>query len=110
MFSGRDNFLILFKKDLYMNIYVGNLPYSVDENKVRTLFEEFGEVFSVKLIEDRDTGRKKGFGFVEMEQNGGKEAIDELNDTELEGRNIVVNEAKPKGERTSNRRQFNRGY
>ncbi len=93
-----------------MNIYVGNLPYTTDEDQVRSMFEEFGEVFSVKLIEDRETGRKKGFGFVEMEQNGGKEAIDELNETEINGRSIVVNEARPKNERNNNNRRFNRSY
>ena len=93
-----------------MNIYVGNLPYTTDEDEVRSMFEEFGEVFSVKLIEDRETGRKKGFGFVEMEQNGGKEAIDELNETEINGRSIVVNEARPRNERNNNNRRFNRSY
>jgi len=76
-----------------MNIYVGNLNYKTTEETLRTLFEEYGEVLSVKLIKDRDTGKKKGFGFVEMEDEFGKKAIDELNDKEFDGRNLKVNEA-----------------
>jgi len=75
-----------------MNIYVGNLNYKTTEETLRTLFEEYGEVLSVKLIKDRDTGKKKGFGFVEMEDEFGKKAIDELNDKEFDGRNLKVNE------------------
>ncbi len=92
-----------------MNIYVGNLPYSTDEDAIREMFEPFGEVHSVKLIEDRDTGRLKGFGFVEMEQDGGRQAIEELNEVEIDGRNVVVNEARPRTERKSgfnNRRRY----
>ena len=79
-----------------MNIYIGNLPYTTNEDEVRNLFEEFGEVYSVKLITDRETGRLKGFGFVEMEQNGGQTAMEELNEQDFGGRNIVVNEARQK--------------
>ena len=79
-----------------MNIYVGNLPFKADEDTIRRLFEEYGEVLSVKLITDRDTGRKKGFGFVEMEDSAGEAAIQNLNDSQLDGRNIKVNEAREK--------------
>lgn len=88
-----------------MNIYVGNLPYSADEYKVSELFEQFGEVYSVKLIKDRETGRNKGFGFVEMEQTGGNRAVEELNEHELDGRNIVVNVAREKTEKRDNFRK-----
>lgn len=88
-----------------MNIYVGNLPYNIDEDTVNSLFAEYGEVFSVKLIKDHETGRHKGFGFVEMDQNGGKKAIENLNDTEINNRNIVVNVARDKKDRQDNFRK-----
>ena len=84
-----------------MNIYVGNLSYTMEENDVREVFEQHGAVDSVNLIMDRATGRKKGFGFVEMSDEDGQKAIDSLNGTEVYGRNIVVNVAKPRGERPS---------
>ncbi len=99
-----------------MNIYVGNLPYNVVEEDLREIFEEYGEVASVKIISDKLTGRSKGFGFVEMEQEQeARKAIDELNNAELSGRNIKVNESRPKsndnrgGGGGGNRRSFNRG-
>jgi len=81
------------------NIYVGNLPWSSTEEDVRAAFEAFGEVISVKLINDRETGRPRGFGFVEMEDQGAMEAIESLDGSELGGRNIKVNEARPRPER-----------
>lgn len=90
-----------------MNIYVGNLPYSCTEEEINGLFSEFGEVKVVKFIKDRDTGRFKGFGFVEMEDDGAQLAIDKLNDTEFKERNIVVNEAR---EKTQKRREERRRY
>jgi len=81
------------------NIYVGNLPWSVTEDEVRAAFAAFGEVTSVKLIEDRETGRPRGFGFVEMEDAGALEAIEALDGKDFGGRNIKVNEAKPRVER-----------
>jgi RNA recognition motif-containing protein len=76
-------------------LYVGNLPFSADESTVRSLFEQNGEVTDVKLITDRDTGRPRGFGFVEM---GSSEAADKairaLNGTDLDGRQLTVNEAR----------------
>jgi RNA recognition motif-containing protein len=85
------------------NIYIGNLPFDVTEEAVRELFSPFGMVEAVKLITDRDTGRPRGFGFVEM-SNGGQEAITALNETELGGRRITVNPAKPRQERSAPRR------
>ncbi|NDV21812.1 RNA-binding protein [Desulfovibrio sp. JC022] len=81
------------------NIYVGNLPWSASEEDVRSAFEEFGEVVSVKLINDRETGRPRGFGFVEMEDNGAIKAIESLDGTDFGGRNLKVNEARPREER-----------
>jgi RNA recognition motif-containing protein len=81
------------------NIYVGNLSYDSTEQGVRDLFEQYGSVSSVKLIEDRDTGRPRGFGFVEMDSEGASAAISALNGHELDGRAIKVNEAKPRESR-----------
>ena len=80
-----------------MNIYVGNLDFKVNENDLEGIFEEYGTVNSAKVITDKFTGRSKGFGFVEMEnQTEANKAIDDLNGTKLEEREIVVNEARPK--------------
>ena len=81
------------------NIYVGNLSWSSTEDEVRAAFEAYGEVTSVKLIEDRETGRPRGFGFVEMDDAGALEAIENLDGKDFGGRNIKVNEAKPRVER-----------
>lgn len=81
------------------NIYVGNLSWSSTEDEVRAAFQAYGEVTSVKLIEDRETGRPRGFGFVEMDDAGALEAIQNLDGKDLGGRNIKVNEAKPREER-----------
>ena len=83
-----------------MNIYVGNLSYQANEEELRSAFEQFGEVSSASIINDRDTGQSKGFGFVEMPtQSEGEEAIKQLNGSELGGRNIKVNEARPRPDR-----------
>ena len=82
-----------------MNIYVGNMPFSMDEGQLRSLFEEFGEVDSVNVITDRQTGRPRGFGFVEMPDEGAQKAISELHEREVEGRRLNVNEARPRQER-----------
>jgi RNA recognition motif-containing protein len=79
------------------SIYVGNLPYTANEDEVRGLFEPYGDVESVRLITDRDTGRPRGFGFVSME-DGADEAIAALNGTEMGGRTLTVNEARPRRE------------
>ncbi len=80
-----------------MNIYVGNLSYSLGEDDIERVFSNYGTVSTVKLIKDRATGRKKGFGFVEMEEEeDGNKAIEALNGSELEGRKMVVNVAREK--------------
>lgn len=84
------------------NIYVGNLPFSTTEEEVRNLFSAYGTVDAVSLITDRETGRLRGFGFVEM-SSGGDEAIAALNQAELGGRRLVVNLAKPREERRPRR-------
>jgi len=84
------------------NIFVGNLSFDSTENEIRSLFEQYGSVERVNLVTDRDTGRARGFGFVEM-SNGAEadRAIAELNGRELDGRSLNVNEARPKPERGS---------
>jgi RNA recognition motif-containing protein len=83
-----------------MNIYVGNLAYGVTDEDLRTAFSAYGEVSRANVIMDRDTGRSKGFGFVEMPDNAQAEAaINGLNDKPLSGRAIRVNEAKPREDR-----------
>lgn len=80
-----------------MNIYVGNLDYKISDSDLREVFEEFGEVANVKVIKDHETGRSKGFGFVEMsDDTEAQAAIDELDGAELDGRTIKVNQARPK--------------
>jgi cold-inducible RNA-binding protein len=76
-------------------IYVGNLSFQTSENDLSDLFAQFGEVESVKIITDRDTGRSKGFAFVEMGEDNAEKAISQLNGKELNGRALTVNEAKP---------------
>ena len=78
-----------------MKLYVGNLPWSVDNSQLEELFSEFGSVISANVLTDRDSKRSRGFGFVELE-SGGPEAIETMNDSELEGRKLTVNEAKPR--------------
>jgi len=90
-----------------MNIYVGNLSYGVDEDGLKQTFGEFGEVTSVKIISDKFTGRSKGFGFVEMASDDqGKEAIEALNGKEMDGRNVTVNEARPREDNRDRNRRF----
>lgn len=98
-----------------MNIFVGSLPFSIDEADLKESFEAYGAVNSVKIITDKFTGRSKGFGFVEMENDSeAQKAIDELNGATVGGRTIVVNksEPKPEGERRSfnNNRPAGGGY
>jgi len=82
-----------------MRIYVGNLSFNTDESTVEQLFAPLGAVESVKLIRDHATGRSRGFGFVEMADDAGKAACEQLDQHEFEGRRLTVNEAKPQ-ERT----------
>ena len=81
-------------------IYVGNLPFSSTEDEIRNLFSQHGTVHSVKLITDRDTGRPRGFGFVEMDVEDANGAITALNGTEFGGRNLRVNEANERPPRS----------
>lgn len=81
------------------SIYVGNLPWSATEEQVKVLFAEFGDVQSVKLVSDRETGRARGFGFVEMEGQEALSAIEALDNTSFNGRTIRVNEAQPRAPR-----------
>jgi RNA recognition motif-containing protein len=81
-----------------MNIYVGNLDYKVNESDLESLFSEYGTVSSVKIIFDKNDGRSKGFGFVEMENNDeANKAVSGLNGSSLKSRDITVNQAKPRG-------------
>jgi RNA recognition motif-containing protein len=81
-------------------LYVGNLPYSVSDSDLQTMFEPFGKVESAQVIVDRDTGRSKGFGFVEMgSAEEGQAAIQGMHDKDVGGRKLVVNEARPREER-----------
>ena len=80
-----------------MNIYIGNLNYTIDDDKLRQVFEKHGEVASARVITDKETGNSKGFGFVEMpDDEEAKKAIQHLNSQEVDGRHIKVNIAKPK--------------
>ena len=89
-----------------MNIFVGSLPWSIEEADLRESFEAYGTVDSVKIVTDKFTGRSKGFGFVEMENDAEAEkAINELNGATVDGRTIVVNKSEPKPE--GERRTFN---
>ena len=90
-----------------MNMYVGNLPYSVTESDLREAFEVYGTVDSANVITDRDSGRSKGFGFVEMPDNSQADAaIKALNDSQLSGRTIKVNEARPRENRGGGGRRY----
>ncbi len=86
------------------NIYVGNLSFDATESEIHELFSKYGEVERVNIITDRDTGRPRGFGFVEMRNDSaGREAIEALNGAELGGRHLTVNEAKPRPDRGGGR-------
>ncbi|KAA5542710.1 RNA-binding protein [Roseiconus nitratireducens] len=83
-----------------MNIYVGNLSFDATENDIEAAFGEFGAVKSVNVIKDRETGRSRGFGFVEMQnRESGMEAISAIDQKSICGRDVTVNEAKPRAER-----------
>ena len=80
-----------------MNIYVGNLPYAISHEEVKSVFSAYGEVAAVRLVKDRETGRAKGFDFVEMHDDAqAKAAIEAMNGQEIGGRKVVVNEARPR--------------
>ena len=82
------------------NLYVGNLSYNTKDDDLRNLFGEFGSVSSAQVVMDRETGRSRGFGFVEM-AGGAEQAISALNGKDVDGRSLTVNEAKPRAERSS---------
>jgi RNA recognition motif-containing protein len=91
-------YLIIYLEVLVSTkLFVGSLPWSVDDNSLQQTFEAHGNVVSAKIVKDRDTGRSRGFGFVEMESSTeATNAINALNNSELKGRNIVVNKANPR--------------
>ncbi len=83
-----------------MRIYIGNMPYSITSEDLSEMFGEYGHVQDATVIMDRETGRSKGFGFIEMPNNSEADrAIKELNSTQLQGRMITVNQARPRGDR-----------
>ena len=92
---------------LGMNIYVGNLPYSTTPDDLREVFAAFGEVAAARIVNDRETGRAKGFGFVEMPNNDeANKAIEALNGNDIGGRKAVVNEARPREPRQFREKRF----
>ncbi len=96
-----------------MNIYVSNLAYGVQDEELKNLFTSYGTVTSAKIVNDKDTGRSKGFGFVEMEDdNAAREAIHQLDQSTIDGRAIKVSEAKPKPEKSYSKSPFknNNGF
>ncbi len=92
-----------------MNIFVGGLPYSVDDIELREAFEVYGEVSSASVIKDKESGRSRGFGFVEMPVDAeALEAIEQLNGSEMGGRSLTVNKARPREDRGGDRRRQSR--
>ena len=87
-------------KDLSKKIYVGNLSFDATEEQVSAMFAQYGKVDSIAMITDRDSGRFRGFSFVEMEDSAANAAIKALDDTELDGRVLRVNEARPREDRS----------
>jgi hypothetical protein len=84
---------------LSKNIYVGNLSWSTTDADLNTMFSQYGQVTSAHVIEDRETGRSRGFGFVEMDDEGARKSIQALNGTDCQGRTLKVNEAQPRESR-----------
>jgi RNA recognition motif-containing protein len=90
-----------------MNIYVGNLSFNTRDNDLRSAFEQFGTVDSARVVTDRETGRSRGFGFVEMaDNNEARDAMNALNGRDFQGRNITANEARPKEDRAPARGRY----
>lgn len=88
-----------------MNIYVANIPFKADDDDLRELFEEYGEVSSAKIIMDKFTQKSRGFGFVEMDDNAeGQQAIEALNGADMMGKTLIVNEARAREDRPSGNR------
>lgn len=92
-----------------MNIFVSNINYATKEHQLQELFSEFGEVASLKIVTDRETGRSKGFGFVEMGDAEGQQAIESLNQKEFNGKILNVSEARPREEKPRRSFDNNRG-
>ncbi len=92
-----------------MNIFVSNINYATKDYQLQELFSEFGEVSSCKIITDRETGRSRGFGFVEMGDADGQQAIEALNQKEFNGKELNVSEAKPREEKPRRSFDNNRG-
>ncbi len=84
------------KKGICMNLYVGNLSWGVDDDGLRSFFEKYGEVTSARVITDRETGRSRGFGFVEMPDEAARNAIEQGEGAELDGRPLRISEARPR--------------
>lgn len=82
-----------------MNIFVGNLPFTTTDGDLETLFSQYGAVESANVIMDRDTGRSRGFGFVEMPDDAARTAIEELSGADFNGRQLTINEARPRNNR-----------
>ncbi len=94
-----------------MNIYIGNLPKTTNEDAVRKVFEAYGKVREVKLIQDKFTQELRGFGFVEMpSKTEAQEAIKNIDGSELDGRNLIVNEARPREDRSDNKNRRGGGF
>lgn len=94
-----------------MNIFVANLNFKLQDDDLRGIFEEYGEVSSAKIIMDRETGRSRGFGFVEMQDDEqAQEAIDQLNEVEIEGKVIKVSKAKPRKQNQNRNFRGNNNY
>ena len=90
-----------------MNIYVGNLAYTVTESELQEAFSEFGEISSVRLVSDKFSGKSKGFGFIEMPNNSEADsAINAMNESSFKGRDIKVSQAKPREERPQRRTRY----
>jgi RNA recognition motif-containing protein len=98
-FSAFFCYIFFSKVIMSKSLYVGNLPWSATEADVRDLFSQYGEVTSVNLITDRETGRARGFGFVEIADADAQKAIEALDNYSYNGRNLKVNESKPREER-----------
>ena len=95
-------------KDLSKKIYVGNLSFDATEEQVSEMFAQYGKVDSIAMIMDRETRRFRGFSFVEMEESAANGAINALNDTEVDGRMLRVNEARPREDRSGGNRNNNK--
>jgi RNA recognition motif-containing protein len=94
-----------------MNIFIGNLPYKIQESELRELFEDYGELTSLKIITDKQTGQSKGFAFAEMpDRESALKALDDLNEAEIYGRNIVVKEAEERPKNTTRPGGYKGGF